>query len=70
MNTVPQFGDLNSALWNTCEKKLIKMGQNNFALQAKQSVEMFVVIAIPSTLIALTEMRYFGQSGFGVYQEE
>ena len=29
-----------------------------------------VVVAIPSTLIVLSEMRYFGQSGFSVYQKE
>ena len=36
--TVTQFGDFNSALWNTCERKLIKRGQDNCALQATQSV--------------------------------
>ena len=71
-NTVLQFGDFNSAPWNTCERKLIKWGQENCVLQAMQCVEMFivVVVAIPSTLFILSEMRHFGQSGFSAYQED
>ena len=61
MNTVPSFGDFNSAVWNTCERKLIKRGQDNCALQATQSVQMFivvVVVAIPSTLIVLSDSTF------------
>ena len=69
---MPQFKDFNSALWNTCERKPIKWGKDNSALQATQSVQMFIVVrlAIPLTLFLLSEMRYFGQSGFSAYQDD
>ena len=69
---MPQIRDFNPALWNTCERKLIKWGQDNCAPQAMKSVQMFivVVVAIPSTLFVPSEMKYFGQNGFSAYQED
>lgn len=70
-NAVPQFGVFSSVPWNTCERKLIKWGQDNCAFQATQSVRMFiVVVATPSTFFSPSEKRYFGQSGFSDYQQD
>jgi len=70
-NAVPQFGIFNSVPWNRCESKLIKWGQDNCALQAMQSVRMFiVVVATPSTFFGPLETRYFGQRGFSDYQDD
>ena len=66
-----RFEDFKSAPWNTCERKLIKWGQHNCTLEAAQSVQMFVfVVAIPSTLLVPSEMRYFGQSDFSAYLDD
>jgi len=69
-NAVPQFGVFNFVPWNSCERIIIRWGQDNCALEAtQQSVQMFiVVVATPSTFFGPSKTMYFGKSGFIDYK--
>ncbi|XP_022793080.1 uncharacterized protein LOC111332082 [Stylophora pistillata] len=69
-NAVPQFGVFNSYPWQVCEKRLITWGNQNCAqVKGATDVRLFVVVgAMPSTVGASCEWRYFGRGGFSDYQ--
>lgn len=74
-NTVPQFGNINSGLWNTKEQSLVKWGRENCANHdgsETDNVRMHIIVGvIPSTIQnGAVQPRFFGSGEFGNYQDD
>lgn len=72
-NTVPQFGVINSGLWNRKEQSLVKWGRENCAnLEGgtTENVRMHIIVGvIPSTNPKVSDgPRFFGSEGFSEYR--
>lgn len=73
-NTVPQFGSVNSGLWNSKEQALVTWGRNNCAnpKDKKENVKMHIIVgAIPSTFARRSfQPKYYGPLGFSDSQSD
>ena len=73
-NTVPQFGNMNSGIWNVKEQALVKWGRENCANYnggTNENVRMHIIVGvIPSTFHHSDQLRFFGSDGFSDYKGE